>query len=100
MPIFDRTTIAAVVRGVLLVSTAVSLAACGGEDADSPPPAPSAPAPAAPQSLSAGDWPMPTAFFPNFMPATPSAQTRAAKAAPAKKTAASKAAAKKAPRRR
>lgn len=64
------------------------------------PVAKAAPAPAAPQSLSAGDWPMPTAFFPNFMPATPSAPTRAAKTAPAKKTAASKAAAKKAPRRR
>ena len=33
------------------------------------PAAKTAPAPAAPQSLSAGDWPMPTAFFPNFIPA-------------------------------
>jgi hypothetical protein len=63
------------------------------------PVAKAAPAPA-PQSLSAGDWPMPTAFFPNFMPAPQSAPTRAAKTAPAKKTAARKAAAKKAPRRR
>ena len=60
-----------------------------------------APAPAAPQSLSAGDWPMPTAFFPNFMPATKPAPPRTARtAAPARKTAARKAAAKKAPRRR
>jgi hypothetical protein len=40
----------------------------------------------APQSLSAGDWPMPTAFFPAFMP-TPQGATK-------------KVAAKKAPRRR
>lgn len=64
------------------------------------PVAKAAPAPAVPQSLSAGDWPMPTAFFPNFMPASQSAPPRAAKTAPAKKTAARKAAAKKAPRRR
>ena len=63
------------------------------------PVAKAAPAPA-PQSLSAGDWPMPTAFFPNFMPAAQSAPPRAAKTAPAKKTAARKVAAKKAPRRR
>ena len=65
------------------------------------PAAKAAAAPAAPRSLSAGDWPMPTAFFPGFMPATRSAPPRAARtAAPAKKTAARKAAAKKAPRRR
>jgi hypothetical protein len=69
------------------------------------PVAKAAPAPVAPQSLSAGDWPMPTAFFPSFMPATPGAPARARRpAAPvkkvaAKKLAAKKVAAKKAPRR-
>ncbi|MFC3684603.1 PhaM family polyhydroxyalkanoate granule multifunctional regulatory protein [Hydrogenophaga luteola] len=54
------------------------------------------------QPLGAGDWPMPTAFFPGFLP-TPGAAAKkspAAKAPAAKKTAVRKTAAKKAPRRR
>ncbi len=59
-------------------------------------------APAAPtQPLGAGDWPMPTAFFPGFLPASGAAAKKspAAKAPAAKKTAVRKTAAKKAPRR-
>ena len=60
-------------------------------------------APAAPsQPMGAGDWPMPTAFFPGFLP-TASAPKKAAVAKPAtaaKKSPARKPAAKKAPRRR
>jgi hypothetical protein len=59
-------------------------------------------APAAPtQPLGAGDWPMPTAFFPGFLPASGAAAKKspAAKAPVAKKTAVRKTAAKKAPRR-
>lgn len=60
-------------------------------------------APAAPaQPLGAGDWPMPTAFFPGFLP-TPGAVAKkspAAKAPAASKAPVRKAAAKKAPRRR
>jgi hypothetical protein len=60
-------------------------------------------APAAPtQPLGAGDWPMPTAFFPGFLPASGAAAKKspAAKAPATKKTAVRKTAAKKAPRRR
>lgn len=54
------------------------------------------------QPLGAGDWPMPTAFFPGFLPASGAAAKKspAAKAPAAKKTAVRKTAAKKAPRRR
>lgn len=59
--------------------------------------------PAAPsQPMGAGDWPMPTAFFPGFLP-TASAPKKAAVAksvTAAKKSPARKPAAKKAPRRR
>ncbi|MDQ7745244.1 PhaM family polyhydroxyalkanoate granule multifunctional regulatory protein [Hydrogenophaga pseudoflava] len=60
-------------------------------------------APATPaQPLGAGDWPMPTAFFPGFLPAagTSAKKSPAAKTPAGKKTAVRKAAAKKAPRRR
>ncbi len=60
-------------------------------------------APVAPtQPLGAGDWPMPTAFFPGFLPASGAAAKKspAAKAPATKKTAVRKTAAKKAPRRR
>ena len=54
------------------------------------------------QPLGAGDWPMPTAFFPGFLPASGAAAKKspAAKAPATKKTAVRKTAAKKAPRRR
>jgi DNA polymerase III gamma/tau subunit len=43
------------------------------------------PAPVAAQPLSTGDWPMPTAFFPGFMPAQKPAAAPAARKAAAKK---------------
>jgi hypothetical protein len=48
------------------------------------------PAPAAAQPLSTGDWPMPTAFFPGFMPAQKPAAAPAARKAAAKKKPAAK----------
>lgn len=57
--------------------------------------------PAAPsQALGAGDWPMPTAFFPGFLPAAAAKKTPVAKAPAARKAPVRKTAAPKAPRRR
>jgi hypothetical protein len=63
-------------------------------------PAPrAAPAPAS-QPMTAGDWPMPTAFFPGFMATPKSAPKPAPRRSGGVAPAAKKAAAKKAPRRR
>ena len=63
-------------------------------------PAPrAAPAPAS-QPMTAGDWPMPTAFFPGFMATPKSAPQPAPRRATGAAPVAKKAAAKKAPRRR
>lgn len=60
-----------------------------------PAPAPASSAPAA-QPLGAGDWPMPTAFFPGFLPSAKSAPAKA----PAPARSAAKAPAKKKPARK
>lgn len=52
------------------------------------------------QGLGNGDWPMPTAFFPGFLPAAAAKKPPAAKAPAARKSPVRKAAAPKAPRRR